>query len=92
MPNRSPWQDGRRAWTRLNGWHQNLPASPGHPVDADSAIKALRDVALVKHLTGMAEHKTVEAARQGGKSWAAIGAALGTDAETARRRWGDESA
>lgn len=91
MKSRSAWQEGRRAWERLNGWHQSPTASPGHPDDADAALKALGDIALVKRLTLLAEHNAVEAARNGGKTWAAIGAALGVDAASARRQWEAES-
>lgn len=89
MTTRSVWQDGRRAWARLNGWHQEASATPGHPEDAESALKALSDIALVKRLTAQAEHNAVVAARHGGKSWSAIGAAMGTEGEVVQRQWGE---
>ena len=86
---RAPWQDGRRAWARLNGWHQDAGASPGHPDDPEAALLALSDIALVKRLTAQAELNAVKTARSGGKSWPEIGVALGVDAESVRNRWGD---
>ena len=51
-----PWQDGRRAWERLTGWHQDTPtATPGHPDDGDGALTALLDVSLLRHLLDQAE-------------------------------------
>ena len=70
---RAPWQAGRRAWARLNGWHQDAGASPGHPDDPEAALLALSDIALVKRLTAQAELGAVKTARSGGKSWPEIG-------------------
>lgn len=84
---RSTWQDGRRAWARLNGWHQDPGDSPGHPVDAVAALKALADIALVKQLTARAELNAVKAARVGGKSWPEIAVLLGADTDAVRARW-----
>jgi hypothetical protein len=66
-----------------------VPGDAGHREDAESALKALSDIALVKRLTGQVEHNAVVAARQGGKSWSAIGTALGIDAESAEQRRGE---
>jgi PASTA domain len=87
---RSPWQDGRRAWERLNGWHQDGPsATPGHPDDGDGALKALADVGLVRHLLDQAELVAVRTARRHGKSWAEIATKLGVTRQSAWERWRD---
>jgi hypothetical protein len=87
MNRRSAWQDGRRAWARLNGWHQDPGDSPGHPEDAETALKALADISLVKQLTARAELNAVKAARGGGKSWPEIAVALGANTDEVRSRW-----
>ena len=53
---RGPWQAGRRAWERLNGWHQDAPlAKPGHPDGGPEALAALADIGLLRHLLDQAE-------------------------------------
>ncbi len=85
---RSPWQGGRRAWTRLDGWHQDNPsAAPGHPDDGISALAALADVATVRHLLDQAELVAVRTARRHGKSWAEIATKLGVTRQSAWERW-----
>jgi hypothetical protein len=85
---RSPWQDGRRAWERLNGWHQESPAArPGHPDDGDGALTALVDVCRVRHLLDQAELVAVKTARRHGKSWAEIATKLGVTRQSAWERW-----
>jgi transposase-like protein len=87
---RSPWQDGRRAWERLNGWHQEGPsARPGHPDDGDGALTALADVCRVRHLLDQAELVAVKTARRHGKSWAEIATKLGVTRQSAWERWRD---
>jgi hypothetical protein len=86
----SPWQDGRRAWERLNGWHQEGPsARPGHPDDGDGALTALADVCRVRHLLDQAELVAVKTARRHGKSWAEIATKLGVTRQSAWERWRD---
>jgi hypothetical protein len=87
---RGPWQDGRRAWERLNGWHQDGPrATPGHPDDGDGALDALADVGYVRHLLDQAELVAVRTARRHGKSWAEIAVKLGVSRQSAWERWRD---
>lgn len=87
---RSPWQDGRRAWERLNGWHQDAPtARPGHPDDGDGALSALADVCRVRHLLDQAELVAVKTARRHNKSWAEIATKLGVTRQSAWERWRD---
>ena len=75
--------DGRRAWERLKGWHQdNASADPGHPDDGDSALDALADVGLVRRLLDQAELVAVRTARRHGKSWAEIATRLGISTKT----------
>jgi hypothetical protein len=84
----SPWQDGRRAWERLNGWHQEGPtARPGHPDDGDGALAALADVCRVRHLLDQAELVAVKTARRHNKSWAEIATKLGVTRQSAWERW-----
>lgn len=85
---RAPWQDGRRAWMRLNGWHNDDPnAVPGHPDDGDAALKALSDVDLVRGLLERAEIVAVKTARSHGKTWAEIGTQLGMSRQAAWDKW-----
>lgn len=87
---RSPWQDGRRAWQRLNGWHQDNPsATPGHPDDGASALAALEDIGRVRHLLDQAELVAVRTARRHDKSWAEIATKLGVTRQSAWERWRD---
>jgi hypothetical protein len=84
-----PWQDGRRAWARLSGWHQDAPAEPAHPDDGDQALDALGDVGLVRRLLDQAELIAVRTARRHGKSWAEIATRLGVTRQSAWERWRD---
>jgi hypothetical protein len=85
---RGPWHSGRRAWERLDGWHQDGPsARPGHADDGDGALAALADVGLVRHLLDQAELIAVRTARRHGKSWAEIATKLGVTRQSAWERW-----
>jgi hypothetical protein len=85
---RGQWQAGRRAWARLNGWHQDSPsATPGHPDDGSGALDALADIGLVRHLLEQAELVAVRTARKHGKSWAEIATKLGVTRQSAWERW-----
>ncbi len=87
---RAPWQDGRRAWNRLNGWHNENPnAVPGHPDDGDEALKALVDIHLVRGLLERAELVAVKTARRHNKSWSEIGTMLHMTKQAAWDRWHD---
>ena len=82
--------DGRRAWSRLKGWHQDTPSAvPGHPDDGDSALNALADVGEVRRLLDQAELVAVRTARRHGKSWAEIATRLGVARQSAWERWRD---
>ncbi len=85
---RGQWHAGRRAWARLNGWHQDSPtASPGHPDDGSGALEALADIGLLRHLLEQAELVAVRTARKHGKSWAEIATKLGVTRQSAWERW-----
>jgi hypothetical protein len=87
---RAPWQDGRRAWTRLNGWHNDSPrAVPSHRDDGDAALAALADVHLVRGLLDRAELNAVRTARRHGKSWSEIATLLHMTRQSAWERWRD---
>ena len=87
---RGPWQDGRRAWDRLDGWHQEGPsADPGHADDGPGALDALADIGQVRHLLDQAELVAVRTARRHGKSWAEIAVRLGVTRQSAWERWRD---
>jgi hypothetical protein len=92
MAGRAAWQDGRRAWARLNGWHQWTPRrSPNapNPHRPDQALSALDDVRLVRGLLDQAEVGVVRAARLAGHSWSEIAAHLGVSRQAAWERWHD---
>lgn len=82
---RSPWQDGRRAWTRLTGWHHAAPADS----NGESALDALTDVGLVRRLLDQAELVAVRTARRHGMSWTEIATRLGVTRQSAWERWRD---
>lgn len=90
MAGRSRWQDGRRAWARLNGWHQRDPhATPGHPDTGEAALRALQDVHFVRTLLETAELNAVATARAHGSSWSQIAVALHQSKEAACEKWHD---
>ncbi|BEP15002.1 hypothetical protein acdb102_33130 [Acidothermaceae bacterium B102] len=83
---RGPWNEGRRAWERLNGWHHD---GPTHADSGDGALTALADVGLIRQLLGQAELVAVRTARRHGKSWAEIATQLGVTRQSAWERWRD---
>jgi hypothetical protein len=90
MRGRSRWQDGRRAWQRLNGWHQRDPnAVPGHPDTGEAALRALEDIHFVRTLLDTAELNAVRTARSHGRSWAEIATALHLSKQAAWEKWHD---
>jgi len=89
---RSRWQDGRRAWQRLNGWHQRSPsATPSHPDTGEAALKALEDIRFVRGLLETAELVAVQTARSHGQSWNEIAVALGVSRQSAWEKWHESS-
>jgi len=86
---RSRWQDGRRAWMRLNGWHKRDAKAPVHPESGEAAIHALEDVRLVRGLLETAELVAVETARRHDQSWASIATAAGVTRQAAWKKWRD---
>jgi hypothetical protein len=87
---RGPWQLGRRAWERLDGWHlDGRTPRAGHPDDGEGALAALADVGFVRHLLDQAELVAVRTARRHGKSWAEIAVKLGVTRQSAWERWRD---
>lgn len=88
MVSRSRWQDGRRAWQRLNGWHQRDPhAVPGHPDTGEAALRALEDIHFVRTLLEAAELNAVSTARSHGRSWTEIAVALHQTKQAAWEKW-----
>jgi hypothetical protein len=90
MRRTAPWQDGRRAWARLDYWFKNGHfGAPLPPIvqGPDACMTALRDVKLVRDLIGQAEYAVVNEARRQGKSWTDIGVALGMTRQSAWERW-----
>ncbi len=78
------WDDGRRAWERLDGWDQDA-----HPDDGTAALAALSDIGTVRRLLDQAELSAVRTARRHGKSWAEIATRLGVTRQSAWERWRD---
>jgi hypothetical protein len=95
MSGQAPWQNGRRAWERLNGWHQ--PHRHPEITDetrqhwGDQSMAALQHIRLVRGLLDQAELGAVRTARQSGKSWAEIGTMLGMTRQSAWERWHDDA-
>jgi hypothetical protein len=95
MTGQAPWQNGRRAWERLNGWHKPMPR-PAITVEnrqahGDMAMNALQDIRLVRGLLDQAELGAVRRARECGKSWAEIGTMLGMARQSAWERYRDDA-
>jgi hypothetical protein len=91
---RSKWQDGRRAWQRLNHWHRGVvdrfpDEYPDRAKVARGAAAALSDVAFVRQLLDELETRLVRTAREGGVTWSEIAAPLGITRQTAWERWRD---
>ncbi len=87
---KSRWQEARRAWARLNGWHHDDPSmTPGHPDNGGSALEALADIGFLRHLLDQAELTAVRTARRHGKSWAEVATKLGVTRQSAWERWRD---
>ena len=89
---RAPWQDGRRAWERLNGWHvwtPERPLSAPNPKRPEQALEALSDIRLVRQLLDQAELAAVRAARLNGDPWSEIATRLGVTKQAAWERWHD---
>lgn len=87
MSKRSVWQDGRRAWERIRGWHLSSPAGEGRPRVA-KAQRALIDVRRVRSLLDVTEMNAVRAARQAGASWTTdVATMLGVSRQSAWERW-----
>ncbi|HJQ00526.1 MAG TPA: PASTA domain-containing protein [Jatrophihabitans sp.] len=88
---KGPWQEARRAWDRLNGWHQDGPSARPHrhADDGEAALTALADVWQVRHLLDQVELAAVKTARRHGKSWAEIATTLGITRQSAWERWRD---
>jgi hypothetical protein len=87
---RGPWQDARRAWERLTGWHQNVPSTtPVNADDGDEALTALADIGLLRRLLDQAELDAVRTARRRGRSWTEIAVRLGVTRQSAWERWRD---
>ncbi|EFC80799.1 PASTA domain-containing protein [Parafrankia sp. EUN1f] len=94
----SPWQDARRAWEHLAGWHRtpskppaDNPDTPDSPDSPDSpgeaALEALTDIGTVRRLLDQVELDAVRAARRERRSWAEIAIRLGVSRQSAWERW-----
>ncbi len=77
----SRWQEGRRAWRRLES------CTRAEHLDSEAALSALGDLALVRELLGEAQLAVVRAARAGGRPWSEIASALGVSRQAAWERW-----
>jgi hypothetical protein len=85
---RSAWDEGRRAWSRLTGWHTESRVG-GHSDDGDDALKALTDIGRIRQLLDQAELTAVKTARAQGKTWAEIATMLGVTRQSAWEKWRD---
>jgi hypothetical protein len=86
---KGPWQEGRRAWQRLERWRQNGAGESPPASDGDDAIAALADIGLIRRLLDQAELGAVRTSRRHGKSWAEIATMLGVTRQSAWERWRD---
>jgi hypothetical protein len=88
MAGTSRWQDGRRAWVRLYGYHQR--AIPASRDSGEAAVRGLEDVRLVRGLLDTAELNAVSTARRHGVSWSSIAVAVGVTRQAAWEKWHDQ--
>lgn len=94
MCGQTPWENGRRAWERIGGWHRAdhrveiTPDTQQHW--GDTSMRALEDIRLIRGLLNQVELGAVRTARRCGKSWAEIGTMLGVTRQTAWERWHDD--
>jgi hypothetical protein len=78
---RNRWDEAWRAFERLARWDPDA--------DAEGALDALDDLALLRHQLDQAELDAVRAARTSGKSWTEIATRLGVTRQSAWERWRD---
>lgn len=85
------WQDGRRAWEWLTGWHQSDPTphrviGPVRPTPCGPCrTRAWCGAWWIK-----AEVNAVVAAPVAGATWAEIAGMLGVAVEAVQQRWPEE--
>ena len=84
-----PWQEGRKAWDRLEGWQRDASQPPGAADGGERALAELSDSGLVRRLLDQVEFEAVRSARRHGKSWAEIAVRLGVTRQSAWERWRD---
>ena len=82
-----PWQDGRRAWERLESWRERVLADAG--ASPQDALGALTDVGALRRLLDETELEAVRSARGHRRSWAEIATRLGVTRQSAWERWRD---
>jgi hypothetical protein len=90
MPTRSRWQDGRRAWNRLDAWYKSTDQTGVANVRPGASLKALEDVRMIRGLLETAELHSVSNARSEGHSWNEIATALGVSRQSAWEKWRDD--
>lgn len=89
-PRRSRWQDGGRAWARLNSWFLVFRDPGNYPApNGQDAATALADVALTRHLLDELELHLVRTARKDSVPWSEIATQLGVSRQTVWEKWRD---
>lgn len=91
MPTRSKWQDGRRAWARLDAWYKASEPTGVAGVRPGASLKALEDIRMVRALLETAELHAVTNARAAEHSWNEIATALGVSRQSAWEKWRDDT-
>ncbi|MDT3445328.1 MULTISPECIES: PASTA domain-containing protein [unclassified Pseudofrankia] len=84
-----PWQEGRRAWERLDNWRDRVFGRPESIDHGEAALGALTDIGTLRRLLDQTELEAVRAARFHRKSWAEIATRLGVSRQSAWERWRD---
>lgn len=82
---RRSWQDGRRAWERLNGCHRSS-VSLGPRRGIAGAERAPGDVPLVGRLLDLAEMNAARATRRAAGSWTDVAPMLVVSRQSAWKR------
>jgi hypothetical protein len=90
MPTGSRWQDGRRAWNRLDAWYKSMEPTGVANIRPGASLKALEDVRMIRGLLETAELHSVSKARSAGHSWNEIATALGVSRQSAWEKWRDD--
>jgi len=85
----NPWQEGCRAWERLDHWRDRAFGRPEAADRGEASLAALADIGTLRRLLEQTELEAVRTARRHRRSWAEIATRLGVTRQSAWERWRD---